>query len=77
MSLSALESTIYLVIFPGMSTSQHHRALVVSVAWTLLLLFLGSVVPCHGIESRLSRLAHLLRLDDSYHGRRDLLGASA
>ena len=31
-----------------MSTSQHHRALVISVVWTLLLLFLGSVVHATG-----------------------------
>jgi heme A synthase len=31
-----------------MSTSQHHRALVVSAVWTLLLLFLGSVVHATG-----------------------------
>jgi len=31
-----------------MSTSQHHRALVISVAWTLLLIFLGSVVHATG-----------------------------
>ena len=35
-----------------MSMSQHHRALVVSVVWTLLLLFLGSVV--HATESSLA-----------------------
>ena len=31
-----------------MTTSQHHRALVVSTVWTLLLLFLGSVVHTTG-----------------------------
>ena len=31
-----------------MSTSQHHRALVVSIVWTLVLLFLGSVVHATG-----------------------------
>ena len=31
-----------------MSTSQHHRALVISVAWTLLLILLGSVVHATG-----------------------------
>jgi cytochrome c oxidase assembly protein subunit 15 len=31
-----------------MTTSQHHRALVVSAVWTLLLIFLGSVVHATG-----------------------------